>query len=79
MNGAPDDEARLRADAIEQASDELGLPIWYRSCVAPILALDPARHPSCCGGECEPCNDVLVAVALRARRIIDAAARPDRA
>ncbi len=78
---SPEDElpGLSRAEAIERASDEHGLPIWYRSCVGPLLELDEARYPSCCGGGCEPCNELLVSVALRARQLIDEAARPGRA
>lgn len=60
---------RQRA-AIARASDELGLPTWYRSSVSPLLNLDPDRMPSCCGGGCEPCADTLIAVAERAREIL---------
>ena len=56
--------------AIERASEELGLATWYRSCVGPILHLEEDDFPSCCGGNCEPCNGTLVEVALRARRIL---------
>lgn len=65
------DETRAREQrAIEEASEELGLASWYRSCVGPLLHLHEDRFPSCCGGQCEPCNQVLTDVALRARRIL---------
>lgn len=60
---------RIR-DAVEMASEEHGLASWYRSCAVPLVTLDPARYPSCCGGECEPCNELLVSVALRARELL---------
>jgi hypothetical protein len=51
--------------AIEAASDEVGLQPWYRSCVKPILSAPPERWPQCCGSNCEPCNLVLCEVARR--------------
>jgi hypothetical protein len=51
--------------ALTQASDELELQTWYRDCVRPLLNMPKSRWPSCCGGGCEPCNRVLVAVAAR--------------
>jgi hypothetical protein len=61
------ERARLLA-AIAEASDEVGLASHYRSCVLPLMKLDEDRMPSCCGAGCEPCNETLVEVALRARR-----------
>jgi hypothetical protein len=56
-------------DAYEQAlaaaSDEVGLPSYYRSCVRPIVTAPVERWPRCCGSGCEPCNDVLCEVARR--------------
>jgi hypothetical protein len=64
-----DDPERGRMlEAIAEASDEVGLPSWYRSCVLPLMKVDEDRMPSCCGAGCEPCNETLVEVALRARR-----------
>jgi hypothetical protein len=65
------ERARVRA-AIDRASDEVGLEIWYRSCAEPLIALDDAQFPSCCGANCEPCSLTLIEVALRARRILAA-------
>ena len=63
------DETKVREQrAIDEASEELGLASWYRSCVGPLLHLHEDRFPSCCGGQCEPCNQVLGEVALLARR-----------
>jgi hypothetical protein len=56
--------------ALTQASDEMGLAVEYRDCVRPILREpDEERWPRCCGGQCEPCNELLVRVARRVRAI----------
>jgi hypothetical protein len=57
-------DERLQA-ALDEASDEVGLPSYYRSCVKPILAAPPERWPRCCDSGCEPCNLVLCEVARR--------------
>jgi hypothetical protein len=62
------DEAVDRA--LAQASDELGLQTWYRDCVRPLLRMDPERWPQCCGGNCEPCNQLLVSVAKRVKELL---------
>lgn len=51
--------------ALERASDELGLPSYYRSCVRPLLRNPEGRWPRCCGGGCEPCAETLIQVALQ--------------
>jgi hypothetical protein len=51
--------------ALNQASDELGLQDYYRSCVRPLFSLPVNHWPSCCGARCEPCMQVVVAVAYR--------------
>jgi hypothetical protein len=51
--------------ALARASDELRLPVHYRDCVRPLLAMSIDQWPSCCGGNCEPCTQLLVAVARR--------------
>jgi hypothetical protein len=51
--------------ALERASDELGLPAYYRSCVRPLLRNPEGRWPRCCGGGCEPCAETLIQVALQ--------------
>jgi hypothetical protein len=51
--------------ALERASDELGLPSYYRSCVRPLLRNPEGRWPRCCGGSCEPCAETLIQVALQ--------------
>jgi hypothetical protein len=53
--------------ALTAASDEHGLQPWYRDCVRPLLRMPETQWPSCCGGSCEPCNQVLVAVAVGVR------------
>lgn len=51
--------------ALEQASAELGLASYYRDCVKPVLTAPRERWPGCCGGGCEPCNELLIRVAER--------------
>jgi hypothetical protein len=59
--------------ALAEASDEVGLPSYYRSCVRPIVNAPPERWPRCCGGGCEPCNEVLSEVARRVLAKLQAA------
>lgn len=69
-----DDEVertRVR-DAIDAASEQVGLDPWYRSCVEPLIGLEDSRMPRCCGSGCEPCSTTLIEVAVRARRLLDA-------
>ena len=56
--------------AIAQASQELGLEAWYRDFVRPLVQSSPEEWPRCCGGGCEPCSELLVRVAQRARAIL---------
>ena len=58
-------------EAIEAASNELGLKPWYRPCVAPLLQNPEGVWPRCCGGGCEPCGQVLCAVAARALELLE--------
>jgi hypothetical protein len=58
--------------ALERASDEHGLLPYYRDCVRPLLTMPESQWPSCCGGACEPCNQVLVSVAARVRALVPA-------
>lgn len=51
--------------ALEQAGEELGLADYYRSCVRPLFRMPVTQWPMCCGGGCEPCAQLLVAVADR--------------
>jgi len=56
--------------ALKQASDELGLQEWYRDCVRPLLRTGREGYPRCCGGGCEPCNQLLCNVADRALELL---------
>lgn len=56
--------------ALEQASDELRLQSYYRDLVRPILRMPREKWPECCAGRCEPCNQVLVAVADRVQELL---------
>jgi hypothetical protein len=53
------------AAALAQAGNELGLQDYYRDCVRPLLSMPMSQWPTCCGGGCEPCAQILVAVAQR--------------
>jgi len=64
-----------RDEALKQASDELGLQEWYRDCVKPILRIERAGWPRCCGGGCEPCNQLLCLVAERVLELMSNEAR----
>lgn len=66
MSGA-NEQTRMRA-AIDAASEEVGLDAWYRTCVEPLMSLEPSRYPRCCGSGCEPCSETLIEVAVRAKR-----------
>jgi hypothetical protein len=56
--------------ALEMASDELGLKDYYRDCVRPILGTPRSAWPRCCGGGCEPCAEMLSAVAARVHDLL---------
>ena len=66
-NDESDERARVRA-AVDEASEEVGLPVWYRSSVMPLMSLPESRMPECCGGGCEPCAGTLTEGAVRAQR-----------
>jgi hypothetical protein len=53
------------AAALARASDEFGLQEYYRSSVRPLFGMPRSQWPACCGGGCEPCAHMLVAVAER--------------
>ena len=57
-------------EAIERASDEVGLQRWYRSLVRPLLTMPRTQWPRCCAGGCEPCSLTLIAVAERAQALL---------
>lgn len=56
--------------ALEQASEEFGLETWYRDCVRPLIRSGRNGYPRCCGGSCEPCSQILIAVADRTLEIL---------
>ena len=56
--------------ALVQASEELGLQDYYRDMVRPLLRMPRTQWPSCCGGGCEPCAQLLVAVAERVQSLM---------
>jgi hypothetical protein len=56
--------------ALTRASDEVGLPTYYRSLVRPLLRDAEGRWPQCCGGGCEPCSQTLCRVAARTLELL---------
>jgi hypothetical protein len=56
--------------ALTKASDELGLESYYRDCVRPLLGQPREQWPTCCGGTCEPCSQILVLVADRVQTLL---------
>lgn len=71
---AADDEATTTRAALDaalaKASDELGLASYYRDCVRPLLNQPREQWPTCCGGTCEPCSQILVLVADRVQTLL---------
>jgi len=71
---AADDEATTTRAALDaalaKASDELGLESYYRDCVRPLLNQPREQWPTCCGGTCEPCSQILVLVADRVQTLL---------
>ena len=59
--------------SVKIASEEHGLDVWYRPLVLPLLNMERARWPACCGGQCEPCAMLLVRVAERALALLEGA------
>ena len=49
--------------ALDEAAEELGLPIYYRSLVRTLIRNPEGAWPRCCGGGCEPCSMALCDVA----------------
>ena len=72
MDPAPAAEKATLDAALEKASDELGLASYYRDCVRPLLAQPREQWPTCCGGNCEPCSQLLVRVADRVQALLAA-------
>ncbi len=56
--------------ALTRASSELGLQAHYQDCVRPLLGVGSSRWPRCCGGNCEPCTQILIAVAERVHALL---------
>jgi len=56
--------------ALAEASEQHGLPIYYRDCVRPLLGAPMERWPRCCGAGCEPCAQTLTAVAIRVYELL---------
>lgn len=54
--------------ALTEVSDAMGLQTYYRDCVRPLLGMPETQWPQCCGGSCEPCNELLVRVARVVRK-----------
>lgn len=52
-------------EALHAASEERGLQDYYRDMVRPLLRMPREQWPTCCGGGCEPCAQILVSVADR--------------
>jgi len=59
--------ASEREGVLFQAARECGLAECYIDCVRPLLREGP--RPRCCGGGCEPCVQLLEAVAERVLEI----------
>ena len=59
-------------EALVLASGELGLQEYYRDMVRPLLRMPKTQWPTCCGGGCEPCAQMLVAVAERVLQLLGA-------
>ncbi len=64
--------ASERDGVLFQAARECGLAECYIDCVRPLLREGP--RPRCCGGGCEPCVQLLEAVAERVLEIEEGAA-----
>jgi hypothetical protein len=62
--------------ALSVASEELGLKDYYRDCVRPLLGAAPEGWPRCCGGQCEPCAELLCAVARRVHDLLSSDGSP---
>ena len=54
---------------------ELGLQPWYRDCVRPLLRMPAQQWPRCCGRGCEPCANILNAVANRVQTLLETGER----
>ena len=73
MSRGDDGEAATKSKldaALARAGDEMGLADCYRDCVRPLLRQPREQWPSCCGGNCEPCSQLLVRVAERVEALL---------
>ncbi|HMN45795.1 MAG TPA: hypothetical protein PKE27_14550 [Povalibacter sp.] len=59
------------AAALDRAIEEIGLQEYYRSTVRPLFGIPRSQWPMCCGGGCEPCAQLLVAVADRVYELLN--------
>lgn len=57
--------------AFRQASEEQGLADYFQDCVLPLFAMPVTQWPGCCAGNCLPCAQTLVAVALRTCQLLE--------
>jgi len=64
-----DDPAAIET-ALTSASEAHDLPTYYRALVKPLLRMDEAGWPTCCGGNCDPCTDQLVRVARAVKTLL---------
>jgi hypothetical protein len=56
--------------ALRQAGTELGLADYYQPCVRPLFHMPVQQWPMCCGGGCQPCAQILIAVAYRTAELL---------
>jgi hypothetical protein len=52
------------AAAFAESSDASGLADYFRPLVLPLFDMPMSQWPGCCAGNCLPCAQTLVAVAL---------------
>ncbi len=57
--------------AFDQASDEFGLASYFQDLVLPLFSMPVTQWPGCCAGNCLPCAQTLVAVALRTCQLLE--------
>ncbi len=57
--------------ALRQAGAELGLADYYQPCVRPLFGMPMRQWPRCCGGRCQPCAQLLIAVAQRTGELLN--------
>lgn len=59
-----------KEEALEQARIEVGLPSYYVDNVRPLLRDPDGPWPRCCAGDCEPCAQTLIRVAVRTLELL---------